>query len=211
MTQVSHAAIAALLALPFVVAGPGAGRAQDLTVPAALDGTWVMTKDQDDGWRRAMRVSGSSVVILWQNAGEVIYGQGTWAAAPIRDGRIGVVMRGVTTIIPGLEDYEEQVSQMEFILSGPDSGEMWVPEVRARWGTLARSGCTLDMQYRERVETPPDGCYWMELRGVGFSGLEGECVFDQEWGDDWKRVTHGADGRLTPAACLINAPDAFLQ
>ena len=67
------------------------------------------------------------------------------------------------------------------------------------------NNCPLDLTYREKGATPPSGCGWLHLRGYGYSGLEGECVFQ----DDWIAMT--PEMEKAPMDCLITVPAEFVD
>ncbi|MDP3958835.1 MAG: hypothetical protein Q8Q26_01925 [Pseudorhodobacter sp.] len=207
-TRIALGFILLLGMVPAAVADQTADQQQAL---AALDGTWILHKDSADQVARTLAVWDSSVTILYKFPDGVAYAQGSWYARLTEAGRVAVIMRVTDQLITGLPDFEDVVAELEIVLTEPDSGEMWEGGVAARWGTIERSGCGLGMGFRDRTDTPPAGCEWLELKGVGYDGLTGECEWYADWEADWDKSRYDSDGKLHPMACLISVPAGFAQ
>lgn len=187
---------------------PAAGGAQGL--PETLDGTWLMRRDLPDGVARALRIEGGRVVMLWVESDGFTYAEGAWTTTASGGGVFDATMQIETSLVPG-HPVEPGATHMQLRLSGPDSGEMRVEDSLARWGTLARSTCDLGVKFRNRASAPPEGCAWLEIRGVGFNGINDACEFNAGWASRWEDFLQGIDGLPMPAGCLFSVPAGFAE
>lgn len=203
---------ATALALAFVLALAGGtpSAAQEGTPDRRmLDGNWVALIDSADGSERAFSFNSGSAVLVFQDAEGVVYARGMMTMESVTvegAARIRVTLDDFSQIFVGALELEETVAQIFEMAPAGDSFDMWLPGEAARWGRLQRTNCGLELVWRQRDDTPPEGCAFLEVVGVGFDGLTGECTFYQDWYDNWEEIRRLPNGDLTPAACLITVP-----
>jgi hypothetical protein len=162
----------------------------------AVDGKWLFHKENADNLDRALNISGSSFISLITTPDGVAYESGWWTenSIPNAEGKTSVIVRygdnPPDTILYKLENH--------------DKGIIWMEGESQQWGTMTRMKCDLSLQYRNKSDLAPDGCAWLHIRGWGYSGLDGECIYNEEW------VNNPEDDN-NPMECLIEAPAKFVQ
>lgn len=156
----------------------------------AVDGKWLFRKDKADNLDRALNISGSSFTSLISTAEGVAYETGWWTESPGTGGRTNVITR-----YSGDNDSDT----IEYKMESPDKGILWLAGEATPWGIMSRMNCDLSMQYRNKSDNAPEGCAYLHVRGWGYSGLEGECTYNEDW-------VNTADDENGPMACLIEAP-----
>lgn len=122
------------------------------------------------------------------------YESGWWTENATIEGKTSVVVRYG----------DNPPDTILYKMDGADKATIWIEGETTSWGTMTRMNCDLSMQYRNKSDPAPTGCAWLHIRGWGYSGLEGECVYDPDW------ETNG-DGENDPMTCLIEAPAKFVQ
>ena len=160
-----------------------------LAFAGAVDGNWQFKKDNADSLDRALSIHASSFISLITTPEGVAYESGWWTENPGTNGRTSVIVRYG----------DSPPDTIYYKLENPNKAEIWFEEEPSRWGTMTRINCSLVMQYRNKSDIPPEGCGWLHIRGWGYSGLEGECVYDENW-------ENNAGNDDAPMECLIEAP-----
>jgi hypothetical protein len=160
----------------------------------AVDGSWNMKKDAADQLSRAMSISGISFRSLISTSEGVAYESGWWTESPGTNGRTSVIVRYGDNNPP---------ETIEYKLTGPDTVEVWMSGAANRWGTMTRSSCDLSLQYRPWADPVPAGCAWLHIKGWGYSALDGECMFNEEW-----EANPPPPGEME---CLIMAPEGMVR
>ncbi len=155
-----------------------------------VDGKWLFHKDKADNLDRALNISGSSFTSLISTSEGVSYETGWWTESPGKDGRTSVIVR---------YNGDDNPDTIEYKMESPDKGTIWFSGEETPWGTMTRMNCDLGMQYRNKSDIAPEGCAYLQIRGWGYSGLEGECVFNEDW-------VNNAGDENAPMACLVEAP-----
>jgi hypothetical protein len=194
-----------LLALLIWIAPPAG--AAETAIP--FDGNWELEKDTPDGVLRALRIEGYSTTFYWDEADEITYAYGSLMGSAQADGRWAATLVMDRPAITDTPEFEPIKTKLVFKRTGDGTAEIWTEGVPERWGTMRWTACTLTMTFRDRTDTPPEGCSWAETIGVGFDGLVGECVWKQEWEENWETVRRNEKGELSPSACLIDVPASF--
>jgi hypothetical protein len=204
-------------ALAILLVNAGLPQAASLTVDSQnggqFDGTWLYTRDVSDGTTTAIQIAGSSMSYLSKEGQLIVFAAGWWTvnpyAAPDENGLFHVTTRIVDTAINGGPVYEEQVMEITVRMDGPNRAEIWAAGETERRGILERAECAIGVSYTDRSASPPEGCKWQEIRGLGFDGLAGECAWYEDWADNWETMSRDADGNPYPAACLLSVPSSF--
>jgi hypothetical protein len=160
---------------------------------AGAEGHWIFHKDNSDDFQRAFCIQGSSFRSLIATLDGVAYENGWWTENPGTGDRIPVVVR---------YGDDGQPDNIEYRLNDANNGEIWLQGEPARWGTMTRSNCDLTLQYRNWSDTPHEGCAWLHIKGWGYSGLDGDCIYNEEWKDI------DTTGEME---CLIEAPAALVN
>jgi hypothetical protein len=201
-----HGLIMGLLCALLLLGAPEA-RAAGVGI---LVGNWVLEKDQDDNTFRAVTLDsyGDGIALFVEPGANAAYAGSKGQVTEGPDGTLHVTIRVGGSLITGIEDYETEDVAFEIRPEGRDSAQLWLAGSRQRWGTMKRTACDLVLQFRSRGDTPPSGCQWTEFRGVGFSGLEGECRFYDDWNENWSREEVDALGQIK-SACLVAEPSGF--
>jgi hypothetical protein len=162
---------------------------------SAVDGKWIFKKNNSDNLDRALNIQGSSFTSLITTPEGAAYESGWWTEnATTAEGKTSVVVRYG----------DNPPDTILYKMDGLDKAIIWTDGDLSPWGTMTRMNCDLSMQYRNKSDPAPAGCAWLHIRGWGYSGLEGECVYDSDW------ETNG-DGENDPMTCLIEAPAKFVQ
>ncbi len=177
-----------------------------------LDGNWVALIDSADGSERAFSFNSGSTVLVFQDAEGVVYARAMMTMENVTvegAARIRVTLDDFSGIFVGAPELEEAEAQIFEMAPAGDNFDMWLPGEAARWGRLQRTNCGLELVWRQRDDTPPEGCTFLEVVGVGFDGLTGDCKFHQDWHDNWEEIRRTPEGDLAPAACLITVPAGF--
>lgn len=187
----------------------GAAMAQEAAIdPNMLNGNWVAVPDADDGAKRAFVFSLNSVVLVYQEGDGVAYARGSVQLT--RSGeRVRMTISDVHTMIVGDADFEKSDAEIIEIAPAGEGYDYWKPDDPVRLGRMSRTNCGLEMVWRERDDTPPAGCMFLEIRGVGYDMLAGECAYYDEWAANWEELRRTPEGELTPSACLITVPASF--
>jgi|GEM_PF-6352893 len=159
----------------------------------SVDGNWLFHKEDADQLDRALAISGSSFISLITTEEGAAYESGWWTENPGTNGRTSVIVRYG----------DSPPDTIEYKLDNPNHGTIWFLPETTPWGTMSRINCNLIMQYRNKSDVPPAGCAWLHIRGWGYSGLEGECQFHE----DWENLPPNDD----PMDCLIEAPQDFVN
>jgi hypothetical protein len=183
MTLLRSLTIAALLTLYSALANAG-----------AADGKWIFQKYNSDNLDRALNIQGSSFISLITTPEGAAYESGWWTENMTTEGKTNVVVRY------GDNPPDTILYQMD----GADKGTIWPEGEKLPWGTMTRINCDLSMQFRNKSDVAPAGCGWLHIRGWGYSGLEGECVYYPDW-------ENNTDNENNPMECLIEAPIKFIQ
>lgn len=160
----------------------------------AIDGGWLFHKDNADNLDRALYIQGSSFMSLITTPEGAAYESGWWTENPGTEGRTSVIVR--------YGDNPPDTIQYQF--DGADKAIIWLDGETTRWGTMTRSNCNLGMQYRNLSDTPPAGCAWLHIKGWDYSGLDGECMYNEDWANN-------PDPSTDPMQCLIEAPAGFVN
>ena len=155
---------------------------------AAVDGKWLFHKDTADNLDRALNISGSSFISLITTSEGAALENGWWTENPGQNGRTSVIVRYG----------DNPPDTIEYQIEGPNKAILWLAGEPTRWGTMTRINCDLSMQFRNKSDIPPEGCAWLHIRGWGYSGLDGECVYNEDWVD--------LNNDSAPMECLIEAP-----
>ena len=157
-----------------------------------VDGNWTVRPDRGvQPW--AVHISGSSATVLQPDADGTAYDTGWWT----QTGQNGNSMQVTLRFDP------LPVENVEIRLIGANRAEVWESDGSKRLASMERGNCPLDLTFREKSATPPSGCGWLHIQGYGFSGLEGECVFDA----DWVQLT--PEQEKARMECLITVPAEF--
>jgi hypothetical protein len=167
-----------------------------LAKAGAVDGKWLFHKDNADNLDRALNISGSSFISLIITSEGAAYESGWWTenSEPNAEGKTSVIVC-----------YGDNPPDTIFYrLENQDNGIIWLEGEPQPWGTMARMNCDLSLQYRNKSDPAPEGCAWLHIRGWGYSGLDGECIYSEDW------VNSPADNN-NPMECLIEAPAKFVQ
>jgi hypothetical protein len=160
----------------------------------AVDGKWLFQKDNSDEYSRALNIGSSSFVSLIVTAQGAAYETGWWTESLSQSGRTRVIVR-----------YGDQPAEtIEYKMDTKDVGAIWLEGQSQRWGTMSRMNCDLSMQFRNKSDAAPAGCAWLHIRGWGYSGLEGECVYSEDW-------ANLPEDPSVPMECLIEAPSKFVN
>jgi hypothetical protein len=154
----------------------------------AVDGNWLFKKDNADNMDRALSIHASSFISLITTPEGVAYETGWWTENPGSNDRTSVIIRYGDT----------PPDTIEYMMDGADRAIIWFGGEQERWGTMTRINCSLVMQYRNKSDIPPEGCEWLHIRGWGYSGLDGECMYNEDW-------ENNANDEA-PMECLIEAP-----
>ncbi|MDZ4119262.1 hypothetical protein [Phaeovulum sp.] len=197
-----------LALLATCAAGPGVAYAD---AAAALDGTWLVQQDAPDGMRRALRIAGDRVTLLWVEGDAFTYAEGGWQMRETVGGAMDAAMQIAASLVPGDPDFAAAAVQMLFRMNGPDSGDVLRQGEQGRIGTMERSACDLSLKFRNRASPPPEGCAWLELRGIGFNGIADACEYHAGWAENWAGFLQGLDGYPMPAGCLFSVPAGFMN
>lgn len=173
-----------------------------------LNGNWEAVMDIEDGGRRAFVFSHSSVDLAFQDAEGILYVFASFVLT--RSGeRVRLTIDGYRQNAEGIPELVSTEPQIVDLTPAGDGFDMWKPDDPAHLGRLVRTNCDLTMTWRDRTETPPEGCTFVEIVGVGFDGLTGQCEYHQEWADNWDEIRRMPDGSVAPMACLVTAPASF--
>jgi len=95
------------------------------------------------------------------------------------------------------------VEKVEIRLNGPNRAEIWETDGSKRLATMERGNCNLELNYPDKSDTPPSDCGWLHILGYGYSGLDGDCLFNA----DWTQLT--PEQEKAPMECLITVPAEF--
>lgn len=196
-------------ALGLLLALTGASSASVSETAIPFDGNWELVKDSSDGVRRALRIQGSSVTFYWDEADEITYAFGSLMGAVQSDGRWAATLDMSRTAITDAPEIEPVKTRLILKRTDDQTAEIWTDGSSERWGVMHRTSCTLTMTFRDRKDDPPEGCAWAETIGVGFDGLVGECVWKEDWQENWESVRRDEKGELNPSACLVDVPASF--
>lgn len=187
----------------------GAAYAEDTGIDLnMLNGSWEITPDTGNGTRYALVFSLGGAVLAFQYSDGIAYARADVSLARAGE-RVRVTIRHASSMIVGISDFTQEEDQIFDVAPAGDGFDVWLPDDPVRFGRMARMNCGLDLVWRQRDDTPPDGCLFLEVEGVGFDMLTGDCEYHQEWFDDWETIRRTPDGDLTPAACLITVPASF--
>jgi hypothetical protein len=202
-----------LMSLGTVAAAPSAYAAGDPPGEAVFDGTWLYRKDRDDGISTAIQIQGSSMLYLAKEGNDIAFTRAWWTVNPYANpddkGVYQVVTRMAEPAIDGAPQYEELTEELHVKMIDRDNGEVWLPGEEARRATLERIECRMAVSYVERSEHPPAGCQWAEVRGLGYDGLTGDCVWNEEWEENWDALSVDSEGNPSSMACLLSEPVSF--
>jgi hypothetical protein len=156
-----------------------------------VEGNWLMQKGHTDGFQRAISIGGSSFRSLIATPDGYAYESGWWTENPGPNGKTQVfVTYG-----------EEPPDSIYYVMNGADTADIWMTDEPERWGSMLRGNCDLTLQYRDWNDAPHEGCAWIHIKGWGYSGLDGECVYNDEWKDI---------DSTGPMECLIESPKELL-
>lgn len=159
---------------------------------AGVDGNWIVRPDRGiPPW--AVRISGSSATVLQPDTDGTAYDTGWWTQTGQRGNALQMTLR--FDPLP--------VENVEIRLIGTNRAEVWESDGSKRLATMERGNCNLELTYRDKSATTPSGCGWLHILGYGYSGLEGECVFDPAW----TQLT--PEQEKAPMECLITVPAEF--
>ena len=164
-----------------------------LAVAGPVDGNWII---RDPIRPMALSIRGSSVTLLQSEGGYSGYGMGWWTEN---------ARRGVGTPVVFEVSENPPPDNLEYSQDGPNKVKLWSASDPTTVLTMERTACGLGMQWREKSDTPPAGCGWLHIRGYGYSALEGECIYNEEW------VNMTAEMKDAPMECLIEAPADLLR
>lgn len=169
-----------------------------LAAPAAAspsDGNWVIHADNPAAPVTAIRISSSSLNFVEVLGDGAAIGTGWWTESPWQGNTTRVILR--------IEDAPPENVQLRNL--GGGRMEIWEADGSKRLATMARTNCSVDLTYRNKSDTPPQGCDWLHIKGWGYSGLDGECIFQ----DDWQVMT--PEQEKAPMECLITVPIEFVK
>jgi hypothetical protein len=179
----------------------------------AFDGTWLYTKDSSEGVAIAFEIRGSSMIYLSKEGDLVTFARGWWTvnpyANPDAQGIFHVKTEVYESAVVDGPEYEEEAIDVEVRMIGPDRAELSLAGESVRRGVMERIACVPAVHYVDRSDSPPEGCKWSEVRGLGYDGLTGDCRWDEDWADNWEAISRDPEGQPWPAACLISEPVQF--
>lgn len=190
-------------------AGAGAAIAQEAEIDRnMLNGNWELVLDTDDGARRAFVFSLGGVEMAFQDSIGIAYGRGSVTLTRAGE-RVQGSVTGISTMIVGGPKLEAEEAMNFQVVPVGDGFDLWTPGHPERYGRMHRTNCGLEMVFRERSDTPPEGCVFLEIVGVGFDMLTGECEYHEEWAENWDAIRLTPEGEPTPVACLVTVPASF--
>ncbi len=171
------------------------------------DGNWTLSAQNGSARLRALRISGGSIIWLDKDEEGVALVRGWWTPQGAVDGASQVLLEVSSQVIEGAPTFSAISTEILVRPLGPDSAEVVVPGDQGYTATMQRTQCDLSLSYRDIGETPPDGCGWLEIQGVGYDGLSGDCAWSADWEANWDALTANAG----PMRCVVTAPAAFLE
>lgn len=171
------------------------------------DGNWTLSAREGSARLRALRVSGGSIIWLDKDEEGVALVRGWWTPQGDGDGASQFLLEVSSQVIEGAPAFTGISTEILVRPIGPDSAEVVVPGEQGFTAIMQRTQCDLSLRYRDIGETPPDGCGWLEIKGVGYDGLSGDCAWSADWEANWDDLTSNAG----PMRCVVTAPAAFLD
>jgi hypothetical protein len=171
------------------------------------DGNWVLMAQDGSTRLRALRISGGSILWLDQDEEGVALVRGWWTPQGEAEGVSQFFLEISSQVIEGAPSFAEISTEILVRPLGPDGAELIVPGDLGFTAVMQRTQCDLSLLYRDIGETPPDGCGWLEIRGVGYDGLSGDCAWSADWEANWDALTADAG----PMRCVVTAPASFVE
>jgi len=204
--------LAATISLGAVAAGPAVASGQSPDGPV-FDGTWLYRRAEADGVSTAIQIQGSAMLYLEKEGHDYTFTRGWWTVNPYANpddkGVYHVVTRGGEPAIEGAPQLDAEPQELRIRMIDRDKGEVRFPDEESWSAAIERIECDLAVSYVDRSDPPPRGCQWAEIRGLGYDGLTGECVWKEEWADSWDALDRDSEGNPSQMACLLSEPVSF--
>ena len=170
-------------------------------------GSWLLSSDIDPTSRTAISVTDYGGMTYYDSDAEgAAYAAGDWRVTGQNGEAITVRMTIDRAIIEDTPWDSRQSVDLEIRPAGPDSAAIWLPGGGRLWGRMTRTRCDLAMVWRQWSDIPPPGCAWVELIGVGYDGLIGDCAYHADWEADWDAISARQQQAEHPGGCLITVP-----